>query len=219
MSARWQIHRRTFLRKVGAAVALPLLDAMMPSIAKSALAASTTTPSALPKRMAFCYVPNGATMAQWTPTSTGSDFVFPRILQPLERFRKDLCVLSGFAQDNGDALGDGAGDHARASATFLTGAHARKTSGADIRAGISVDQIAAMKIGDQTTLPSLELSCESERRLGACDSGYACAYQYNLSWRSETMPVNPEADPKQVFERLFGNVAGGADSRAAASRR
>ena len=219
MSKRWQIHRRTFLKGVGAAMALPLLDAMLPSMARTALAAGADPSKALPKRMAFCYVPNGATMADWTPATTGANFALPRILQPLAPFKKELCVLSGFGQSNGMALGDGAGDHARASASFLTGVHPRKTAGADLHAGISVDQIAAMKIGDQTTLPSLELSCESEKRIGSCDSGYACAYQYNLAWRSETMPVNPESEPRQVFERLFGNITGGADSQVAASRR
>src|SRR6185436_9342941 len=125
MSKRWEIHRRTFLRGVGAAVALPLLDAMVPSLARVANAAEATA-SALPqapKRMAFVYVPNGATMSHWKPSAVGTDFAFPRILKPLERFRKDLCVISGLGQTNGYALGDGAGDHARASASFLTGAH------------------------------------------------------------------------------------------------
>jgi hypothetical protein len=198
-------------------MALPLLDAMLPSVARGAVTSGAATKA--PTRMAFCYIPNGATMPQWTPGKAGTDFAFPRILQPLEKFRKNLCVLSGFAQKNGYALGDGAGDHARASASFLTGVHPRKTSGADIHVGVSVDQIAASKFGDETTLPSLELTCEAGRRTGSCDSGYACAYQYNLSWRSESMPVNPESDPKQVFERLFGETGGSADSRQAASRR
>ncbi|MEO6435606.1 MAG: DUF1552 domain-containing protein, partial [Tepidisphaeraceae bacterium] len=128
-------------------------------------------------------------------------------------------VLSGLAQRQGMALGDGAGDHARASACFLTGTHARKTSGSDIRAGISVDQLLADRIGDQTVLRSLELSCDAGPRTGACDSGYSCAYQFNLSWRSETMPVMPEVDPKQVFERLFGDAGQGRDSQQARTRR
>src|SRR5689334_17761443 len=218
MSTKWQIDRRTFLRGVGAAVALPMLDAMVPSLS-SVVSAATASPAGFPKRMAFVYVPNGATMAEWTPKGTGADFELPRILQPLEGHRSEISVLSGFAQKNGYALGDGAGDHARASASFLTGVHPRKTSGADIHVGVSVDQIAASKFGDETTLPSLELTCEAGRRTGSCDSGYACAYQYNLSWRSGTMPVNPESDPKQVFERLFGDVSGGADSKQAANRR
>jgi hypothetical protein len=223
VSRRWQIDRRTFLRGVGVAVALPMLDAMAPSLCLAAEAAaagpSATGPAGFPRRMAFVYVPNGVTMHDWRPTGTGTDFTLPRILQPLAPYRSDLCVLSGFAQHNGMALGDGAGDHARASASFLTGAHARKTSGADVRAGMSVDQLAANAIGDQTVLPSLELSCDAGRRLGSCDSGYSCAYTYNISWRSEAAPMNPEVDPRQVFERLFGDVSAGSDSRQARSRR
>jgi hypothetical protein len=199
-------------------MALPMLDAMVPSLG-SAVCASTGTAANLPKRMAFVYVPNGVTKAEWTPDNSGDGFHFRRILEPLTPHKKDISVLTGFDQTQGMALGDGAGDHARASASFLTGTHARKTSGSDIRAGISVDQLAASRIGDQTVLPSLELSCDAGPRLGACDSGYACAYQFNLSWRSETMPVNPEVDPKQVFERLFGDVRGGGDSQQARTRR
>jgi hypothetical protein len=216
MSDKWHIHRRTFLRGVGAAMALPMLDAMVPSLG-SVVSAATATPANLPKRMAFIYVPNGVTKAEWTPD--GDAFEFKRILEPLNKHKQDISVLTGFGQKQGLALGDGAGDHARASASFLTGSHPRKTSGSDIRAGISVDQLAANKIGDQTVLPSLELSCDAGPRLGACDSGYSCAYQFNLSWRSETMPVNPEVDPKQVFERLFGDVSGGRDSQQARTRR
>ena len=218
MTSNWHIHRRTFLRGAGAALALPMLDAMLPSLA-TVTRAATTSPSGFPKRMAFVYVPNGATMNHWTPAATGSSFDLPRILEPLAPHKSDLTVLSGFAQRNGFALGDGAGDHARASASFLTGAHPRKTAGTDIRAGISVDQYAAKHVGDQTALPSLELSCDAGPRIGSCDSGYSCAYQYNLSWRSETMPVNPEVDPKQVFERLFGDTSSGIDAKQARSRR
>jgi hypothetical protein len=218
MSAKWQVHRRTFLRGIGAAVALPMLDAMLPSLG-SVVSAANASAGKFPKRMAFIYVPNGVTVPEWTPKEVGANYTLPRILQPLAEHKNDFSVLTGLNQRNGMALGDGAGDHARASATFLTGAHARKTSGSDIRAGISVDQIAAQKIGEQTILPSLELSCDAGPRLGACDSGYSCAYQFNLSWRSETMPMNPEVDPKQVFERLFGDVTAGRDSQQARSRR
>lgn len=218
MSARCQIHRRTFLRGLGAAVALPMLDAMAPSLG-SVVNAATGTAGKAPKRMAFCYVPNGATMSEWTPATLGRGFDLPRILAPLAPHRDDFCVLSGLDQRNGMALGDGAGDHARASASFLTGVHPRKTSGRDIQAGISVDQVAARQLGRQTVLPSLELSCDSGPRLGACDSGYACAYQFNIAWRDENMPVMPEVDPKQVFERLFGDTRGGIDSQQARSRR
>jgi hypothetical protein len=218
MSSRWQIHRRTFLRGLGAAVALPVLDAMLPSLG-SVASAATAGKTGFPKRMAFVYVPNGVTLADWTPEQTGTNFDLPRILQPLAPHRNDFNVLTGFDQRNGLALGDGAGDHARASATFLTGVHPRKTSGADIRAGVSVDQFAARRIGEHTVLPSLELSCDAGPRLGACDSGYSCAYQFNLSWQSETMPVNPEVDPRRVFERLFGDVSAGRDSQQARARR
>jgi hypothetical protein len=221
MSRNWQIHRRTFLRGVGAAMALPMLDAMVPSLG-SVVSAANSTAGKLPKRMAFVYVPNGVQMNEWTPANVGDGFHFKRILEPLAKHKQDIAVLSGLDQRNGLALGDGAGDHARASAAFLTGTHPRKTSGTDIRAGISVDQLAADVVGRETVLPSLELSCDAGPRLGACDSGYSCAYQFNLSWRSETMPINPEVDPKQVFERLFGDVSkasGGADAQQARTRR
>src|SRR5829696_3667741 len=218
MSNNWHIHRRTFLRGVGAAMALPMLDAMVPSLG-SVVSAATGTPAKMPKRMAFVYVPNGVTKSEWTPDNSGDGFHFKRILEPLTPHKRDISVLTGFDQKQGLPFGDGAGDHARASASFLTGSHPRKTSGSDIRAGISVDQLAANTIGDQTVLPSLELSCDAGPRLGACDSGYSCAYQFNLSWRSETMPVNPEVDPKQAFERLFGDVRGGRDSQTARTRR
>jgi hypothetical protein len=218
VSGKWEIHRRTFLRGIGAAVALPLLDALAPSLG-SVTRAAAASPNGFPKRMAFVYVPNGATMAEWTPALEGKAFKLPRILEALMPHKNDVSVLSGFAQYNGTALGDGAGDHARASASFLTGAHPLKTSGSDIRAGISVDQVAASRIGDQTCLPSLELSCDVGRRVGSCDSGYSCAYTYNIAWRSETMPMMPEVNPKQVFERLFGDANGGIDSQKARSRR
>jgi hypothetical protein len=218
MSAKWQIHRRTFLRGVGAALALPMLDAMGPSLG-SVVRAANSTGEKLPKRMAFIYVPNGVTVPEWTPKTIGKDFELPRILKPLAPLRDYVNVLSGFDQNQGKPFGDGAGDHARACAAFLTGVHARKTSGRDIRAGISVDQVAAQELGEQTVLPSLELSCDSGPRLGACDSGYSCAYQFNIAWRDESMPLLPEVNPKQVFERLFGDVSGGVDSQQARSRR
>jgi hypothetical protein len=209
-------------------MALPLLDAMLPSISKSLAAAPTTVPAfagggvknavsmatGLPRRMAFLYVPNGVNLSKWTPDKIGTDFNFSPTLSPLAAHKDSLTILSNLSQDKANAYGDGGGGHARASATFLTGCHPRKTAGADIRAGVSVDQIAAEHIGDQTRLPSLELSCDSGQRAGSCDSGYSCAYQFNLSWRSETMPMNPEVDPRQVFERLFG--AGGPQESAEA---
>jgi hypothetical protein len=185
------------LRGLGAAVSLPLLDAMTPAFA------STAAPSA-PLRLIFIYVPNGILMSQWTPTAAGLDFEFPPILAPIAPHRDKLLVLSGLAQNNGNPLGDGAGDHARASATYLTGVHPKKTDGAGISAGISVDQIAASHVGNATRFPSLELACEDGRMAGACDTGYSCAYSNTLSWRTPSLPLPPEVNPRAVFERLFG---------------
>ena len=144
---RKHLHRRTFLKGMGAAIALPVLDAMTPAFAAPAAAAKA------PVRLAFTYVPNGIMMADWTPTAAGRAFEFTRILKPLETFREDTLVLSGLAHKNGYALGDGPGDHARAGASYLTGVHPRKTAGADIQNGISVDQIAAQQLGSADALP------------------------------------------------------------------
>ena len=207
MTKTWQLPRRTFLKGLGTAMALPLLEAMVPSVLAEAAAATST-----PRRMAFVYVPNGMNMADWLPTKTGTDFELPMILQPLEKVRSELNVLSNLGQDKAAANGDGAGDHARASAAFLTGCQPRKTSGADIRAGVSVDQVAAQRIGNLTRLPSLELGCDVGQQVGNCDSGYSCAYSYNISWRSASSPLPPEIDPKQVFERLFNNGRSGENA-------
>lgn len=199
MSRPWQIPRRTFLKGLGTAIALPMLEVMSPARTLAAPARG------FPRRMAFVYVPNGANMADWTPKAVGTEFDLPYILEPLKARQKDIAIFSGLAHDKGRAHRDGAGDHARASATFLTGAHARKTAGADIKVGISVDQVAARKIGDQTRLASLELGCDRARLAGNCDSGYSCAYSFNISWKSESTPMPPEVDPRLVFDRLFGN--------------
>lgn len=191
--------RRTFLRGLGATIGLPLLDSMIPARGLAAPAARAT-----PLRMAFIYVPNGANMADWTPKATGRNFDLPMILEPLKGVQQNLQVITGLAHDRAKANGDGPGDHARANATFLTGCQAYKTGGADIRIGVSVDQVAAAKIGRETRMPSLELGIDKGQRAGSCDSGYACAYQFNLSWRSESMPNPPEVDPRAVFDRLFG---------------
>lgn len=200
---RKHLPRRTFLRGLGtAAIALPMLDAMGP-----ALQAATNRVSAkAPARLSFVYVPNGISMEDWTPRGIGRDFELTRILKPLESFREDLFVLSGLQDHNGNALGDGAGDHARAGASFLSGVHCKKTAGADIQAGISADQIAAQAMGSQTRFPSLELGCEDSRTVGNCDSGYSCAYTNSISWRTPTTPMPPEVNPRMAFERLFGTV-------------
>ena len=192
--------RRTFLKGMGAAIALPMLDAMTPALAAAGRAAKS------PARLAFTYVPNGVTMLDWTPTGEGLGFEYSRIMKPLERFRQDTLVLSGLAHRNGMALGDGPGDHARAAASYLTGVHPRKTAGSDIQNGVSVDQIAAQHLAAQTRFASLELGCDDSRTVGNCDSGYSCAYTNSLAWRSATTPMPPETNPRLVFERLFGDI-------------
>jgi hypothetical protein len=192
--------RRTFLRGLGACIGLPFLEAMIPS-ARAAL-------GGIPRRMVFIYLPNGMDMESWTPKKAGAGYDLPATLQPLQPHQQQVSVLSGLAQLNARAGGDGAGDHARANATFLTGVRARKTAGADIKIGVSVDQVAAMAVGKETRLPSLEMTCDnSARQAGACDSGYACAYQNNISWRNENTPMPPINDPRLIFERLFGTAA------------
>jgi hypothetical protein len=190
------ISRRTVLRGLGASLALPLLDAMA-----QANAALTTEP---PRRMAFLFVPNGIHMPDWTPTTSGYAFELPYVLQPLDRVRDDVLILTGLTQDKGRANGDGPGDHARSASVFLTGAQPRKTSGSDIRVGLSVDQAAAQLIGQRTKFPSLELGCEAGRGAGSCDSGYSCAYSSNISWAGESLPMGKETNPRLVFQRLFG---------------
>jgi hypothetical protein len=204
MEKKWQLPRRTFLKGLGTAVALPLLEAMVPGVSLTAAVAGAS--KATPKRMAFIYVPNGANMADWTPKEVGNNFELPYILEPLKSVQQDLMVLSGLAHSKGWANGDGAGDHARASATFLTGCQARKTQGADIHVGVSVDQIAAGKIGQQTRFASLELGCDRGKQTGNCDSGYSCAYSFNIAWKTPSTPLPPEVNPRQVFDRLFSGV-------------
>src|SRR5262249_7819476 len=191
------ISRRTALRGLGACVALPLLEAMAP--VRFAAAVRTA-----PRRMAFVYVPNGVHMADWTPAATGPLAELPPTLQPLQPYRRDLLVLSGLTLDSARAHGDGGGDHARAMATFLTGRHPHKTNGADLRAGISVDQLAARTVGQATRFASLEIGCEGGANAGSCDHGYSCVYQTNLSWRGAATPAAKEIDPRLLFERLFG---------------
>ena len=203
ITKNWQLPRRTFLKGLGTAIALPMLESMMPGVSKAATAVDSAT--ALPKRMAFVYIPNGANMEDWTPSTLGSDYELPLILQPLKPVQQDLMVISGLAHDKARPNGDGAGDHARASATFLTGCQARKTQGADIRVGMSVDQYAAARLGKQTRFASLELGVDRGKQVGNCDSGYSCAYSFNVSWKTESTPMPPEVDPRQVFDRLFGS--------------
>ena len=202
-----QLSRRRFLRGLGISLGLPFLESVAPlreAIAATASKAATTH-SGGPLRMACLYVPNGVNLARWQATGEGSGYQLGETMAPLAGLKEHFQIFSGFEQRLGWANGDGGGDHARANATILTGARPKKTSGSDIRLGISVDQLAAQYAAQQTRYSSLELSCDGVRKSGACDSGYSCAYQFNVSWRSETSPVAPESNPRLVFERLFGS--------------
>jgi hypothetical protein len=199
--------RRTFVRGLGAAVALPLLDAMVP-----ALGAVTKTAANPVRRLGFLYLPNGVAMNHtdvnyWKPTSEGASFEFSPILKPLAPFREQVTVVSGLSHAQAEALGDGNGDHTRGTATWLNGVHPKFTQGADVQAGITADQIAAAELGRETPLPSLELTVDLNYLVGNCDNGYSCAYMNTLSWRGATTPQPPENNPRVVFERLFGDGA------------
>ena len=200
MSAHSKISRRAVLKGLGLSLALPWMETMqtLPALAASG------APSA-PLRMAFLFVPNGVNLAHWTPQTEGFSYRLPYILEPLANVQEDLLVLSGLTHDKGRGNGDGPGDHARSASVFLTGAQPRKTSDANIRSGISVDQAAAQRVGRATRFASLELGCERGRGAGNCDSGYSCAYSSNISWASESSPVGKETNPRLAFERLFSN--------------
>lgn len=199
------LSRRTLLRGLGIAVALPYLEAMGPLRAWTENESSPTDIKMLPNRMAFLYVPNGINMDDWTPTGDGPNFECTPILKPLEALKHKFNILTGLTADKARANGDGGGDHARALASFLTGCQARKTDGTNIRAGVSVDQVAAAQLADRTRLPSLEIGCEQGAMAGNCDSGYSCVYSSTMAWRSATQPLPKEVDPKVVFERMFSN--------------
>ena len=216
MNHSQKLSRRTIVRGAGVAVSLPWLEAMGPV---TAWADATDKTPVAPNRMAFLYVPNGKNMADWTPAAEGSDFELPAILQPLAPVRDQLLVLSGLTADKARPHGDGGGDHARALGAFLTGAQPRKTDGTDIRSGVSVDQLAASRIGDQTRLPSLEIGCEHGAMAGNCDSGYSCVYSSTMSWRSATQPLPKEVNPKLVFERLFASSPDAEQAKRNARRK
>jgi hypothetical protein len=209
------ISRRTVLKGIGASIALPWLDAMGPLQAWASQAGGNRVPT----RMAFVYVPNGKNMAEWTPSAVGTDFTLPRTLEPLADVREYLNVLTGLTADKARPNGDGPGDHARAMAAFLTGAQPRKTDGTNIRAGISVDQVAAGRLSDQTRLGSLEIGCDPSALAGNCDSGYSCAYSSTISWRSATTPVPKLNNPRLVFERLFSSGSDADRARRERNRR
>jgi hypothetical protein len=210
--------RRHFLRGLGASVALPAFASLLPGrmLAASSAAKQAVTASGAPLRAAFLYFPNGSIPSAWWPEKKGTDFELSKTLQPLQQWRQHVQILGGLDDHSADAGEDGGGDHARANSTFLTGVRLKK-SATDIRAGISIDQVLAREIGHLTRFPSLELTCETDRPSGNCDSGYSCAYQYNLAWSSPTTPVAAESNPRLVFERLFG--AGSPEQRAESLRR
>lgn len=201
------LDRRTLLKGVGAAIALPFLEGMLP---RGIMAASTEAAKA-PLRMAFVYVPNGLNMELFTPKSEGTGYEITPTLAKLAEHKNDFSVLSGLTADKARANGDGPGDHARAMSAFLTGSQPKKTNGADIRIGMSVDQVAASRLGHHTRLASLEIGCDKGANAGNCDSGYSCAYSNNLSWRSEQTPMPKETDPKQIFDRLYGQTKNNDD--------
>lgn len=209
---RIALPRRTFLRGMGAALALPLLDAMTP-----ALTALRRTAAAPPLRLGFVFVPNGLILRDFLPRTAGRGFDLPRILAPLAPYREQLTVVSGLANAAGDALDASSGPHSRGSGCWLSGMRARRTEGADIEAGKTIDQYAADALGRETPLASLQLALEPNFMTGNCEGGYSCAYINTLSWRTATLPLPMETNPRAVFERLFGEP-GDADARRAQRR-
>jgi len=209
------ISRRTVLRGLGAAVALPWLEATVPT---AAAAAAATGSSGAPLRLAFFFVPNGMHMPDWIPAEEGPLDKLPAITAPLAEHKSHLTILSGLTLNGGRALGDGPGDHARCVASYLTGAHPHKTDGKNIKNGISIDQAAAEAVGKHTRFPSLELGTEPSSQGGRCDSGYSCLYTSNMSWRSATSPMTKETNPQALFDRLFGTGESAEDDRGKARR-
>ncbi|HTL55294.1 MAG TPA: DUF1552 domain-containing protein [Candidatus Limnocylindrales bacterium] len=214
-------NRRQFLRGLGACVSLPAFESLLSS---SILAVDgdpatrlASTATGAPLRMGFVYFPNGAIQSSWWPKGEDKEFELAETMQPLAGVKEQLQVLGGMDHVNATPGPDGAGDHARASGTFLTGVRVKKTAGSDIHAGVSIDQLVARQVGHLTRFPSLELTCDAVRKAGNCDSGYSCAYQYNLAWSSPSTPVAPEPNPRLLFERLFG--AGAHGERAESLKR
>ena len=205
--------RRTIVRGLGAALALPLLDAMVP-----AMTATVRTAAAPVRRLGFVYVPNGQNMPRWTPKGLGRSFELSPTLLPLAKHKEQLFVATGLTHHQAESLGDGNGEHTRAQATWLNGVHPKWTEGADVRAGITVDQTAALTIGKDTRLPSLELALESTYQIGNCDNGYSCIYMNTMSWRNATTPLPSETNPRMVFERLFGDGGTASQRRTLASQ-
>jgi hypothetical protein len=210
--------RRRFLKGLGACLALPAMHSLVPArlMAAATAAQLATTATGAPLRTAFVFFPNGAIPDRWWPTGGLTDFALKGTLAPLEDMRQHVQVLGGLEHANANPGNDGGGDHARGNSVFLTGVRINK-SATDVRAGVSIDQAIANHIGHLTRFPSLELTCDANRKSADCDSGYSCAYQYNISWQSPTTPMTPENNPRLVFERLFG--AGAHGERAANAQR
>src|SRR5687768_14960350 len=206
---RKALPRRTFLRGMGASVALPLLDAMVPS-----MTALARTPADPVRRLGFVYMPMGCDLPRWTPPGGGKLVELSPTLQSLRPVLDQLTVISNMELKNAYP-----GTHATSNAAFLSAAKAKWTESTDYHLGTTVDQIAAKEIGQQTLLPSLELSMDLLQTVGQCDNGYACVYQNNLSWSSPTTPLPAEAHPRVVFERLFGEGGSTAERRAAIRKR
>jgi hypothetical protein len=205
------IPRRAFLQGLGVTMSLPLLESMVP--AQTPLARTAANPQV---RMGLCFIPHGAVMNNWTPKSEGA-LEMSRILQPLEPFKKDVVVVSNLAHAMAapGGPGDNGGDHTRSPAVFLNGVHPKRTDGADIQAGVTIDQIAVPRIGLDTPLPSLELATEDFSGLvGSCDVGFSCTYMNTISWRTPTTPLPMEINPRVVFDRLFGDGATPAERMA-----
>jgi len=204
LAGHGQLNRRTLLRGAGLAMGLPLLEAMTP-LSRSVFASTPDVAAdTSPVRMACLFVPNGVIMPKWRCEGAGDQWELSPTLSSLTSVKSKLNVISGLAHENGQAKQDGAGDHARAAATFLTSARPLKTS-SRVKLGVSVDQIAATQLSGKTRLPSIELGLTPSRSAGSCDSGYSCAYSSNISWRSETQPMAKETIPRLAFERLFGS--------------
>jgi Protein of unknown function (DUF1552) len=204
--------RRTFLRGIGAAVALPFLDAMVPALSAQAKNAPTA------RRVGFVYTPNGATMAAWTPKGDGPmlDELSPS-LSALTPLRDHVLVPTGLSQRQAESWGNGNGEHSRGQTVWLSGVHPKRTEGADVRNSTTVDQIAAQVIGTDTRLMSIEMALEQNYLVGNCDNGYSCVYWNTISWRTPTTPLPMEVNPRIVFERMFGD--GGSPSQRLAQVR
>lgn len=192
------LHRRTMLRGLGTAMALPFFETMLPARAAEAAAKG-------PLRLSVFYMPNGMIMQNFVPKDTGANYTMSEVLKPLEAQRDKFAVISGLAHVNATPLGDGPGDHGRACGTYLTGVHVKKTEGYDLSDGVSMDQYVAKETGKITQISSLELGLEPPGLIGSCDSGYSCAYTNTLSWSDPKTPLPTTVDPRKVFERLFGD--------------